>query len=42
VVARTVRVARRDQGQPNAPEHIIEVVITEAIRAAADQELSES
>jgi hypothetical protein len=42
VVARTVRVARRDQGQPNAPEHIIEVVVIEAIRAAAGQELSES
>jgi hypothetical protein len=38
VVARTVRVTRRDQGQAEAPDHIIEVVVTETIRAAADQE----
>ena len=41
VVARTVRVTRRDQGQPDAPEHVIEVVVTEAIRAAAGQEHAE-
>ena len=41
VVARTVRVTRRDQGQADAPEHIVEVVVTETIRAAADQELPE-
>ena len=34
VVARTVRVTRRDQGQADAPDHIIEIVVTEAIRAA--------
>jgi hypothetical protein len=39
VVARTVRVTRRDHGQADAPDHIVEVVVTEAIRAAADQEL---
>ena len=38
VVARTVRVTWRDQGQADAPEHIVEVVVTEAIRAAAAQE----
>ena len=37
VVARTVRVTRRDQGQPAAPNHIIEVVVTETIHVA-DQE----
>jgi hypothetical protein len=36
VVARTVRVTRRDQGQADAPDHIIEAVVTETIRAAAD------
>ena len=41
VVARTVRVTRRDQGQADAPEHVIEVVVTEAIRAAAGQEHAE-
>jgi hypothetical protein len=41
VVARTVRVTRRDQGQADAPDHIVEVVVTEAIRAAADQERTE-
>lgn len=41
VVARTVRVTRRDQGQADAPDHIIEVVVTEAIRAAASQEQGE-
>jgi hypothetical protein len=41
VVARTVRVTRRDQGQADAPDHIIEVVVTEAIRAATGQEHAE-
>ncbi len=41
VVARTVRVTRRDQGQPAAPDHIVDVVITETIRAAAAQEPAE-
>jgi len=35
VVSRTVRITRRDQGQADAPDHIIEVVVTEAIRATA-------
>ena len=30
------RVTRRDQGQADAPGHIIEAVVTETIRAAAD------
>ena len=30
------RVTRRDQGQADAPDHIIEAVVTETIRAAAD------
>jgi hypothetical protein len=38
VVARTVRVTRRDQGQADAPGHVVEVVVTEIIRTAADQE----
>jgi hypothetical protein len=38
VVARTVRVTRQDQGQVAAPDHIVEVVVTETIRAVADQE----
>ena len=29
------RVTRRDQGQADAPDHIIDAVITETIRAAA-------
>ena len=37
VIARTVRVIRRDQGQDDAPEHVIEVVVTEAIRAAGQE-----
>lgn len=41
VVARTVRVTRRDQGQADTPDHIIEVVVTEVIRAAAGQEHAE-
>ena len=41
VVARTVRVTRRDQGRTDAPDHIVEVVVTETIRAAADQERAE-
>ena len=38
VIARTVRVTLQDQGQPTAPDHIIDVVVAETIRAAADQE----
>ena len=30
------RVTRRDQGQADAPDHIIEAVVTGTIRAAAD------
>ena len=41
VVARTVRVTRRDQGQADAPDHIIEVVVTETLRAAAGEEPAE-
>ena len=41
VVARTVRVTRQDQGQVAAPNHIVEVVVTETIRAAAGQEHEE-
>jgi hypothetical protein len=41
VVARTVRVTRQDQGQAAAPDHIVEVVVTETIRAAAGQEHAE-
>ncbi len=41
VVARTVRVTRHDQGQAAAPDHVVEVVVTETIRAAADQERTE-
>jgi hypothetical protein len=41
VVARTVRVTRRDQGQAAAPDHIVEVIVTETIRAAAGQERAE-
>ncbi len=41
VVARTVRVTRQDQGQAAAPDHIVEVVVTETIRAAAAQEPEE-
>jgi hypothetical protein len=40
VVARTVRVTRQDQGQAAAPDHIVEVVVTETIRAA-DRERAE-
>ena len=32
------RVTRRDQGQADAPDHIIEAVVTETIRAAADHD----
>jgi len=42
VVARTVRVGLRDQGQAAAPDHIVEIVVTEALRAAADQDPAES
>jgi hypothetical protein len=41
VVARTVRVTRHDQGQPAAPDHIVEVVVTETLRAATAQERAE-
>jgi len=41
VVARRVRVTRRDQGQADAPNHVVEVVVTETIRAVADQERAE-
>jgi hypothetical protein len=42
VVARTVRVGLRDRGQAATPEHVVEVVVTEIMRTAADQELKES
>ena len=42
VIARTVRVGLREQGQAAAPGHIVEVVVTEALRAAGDQERAES
>jgi hypothetical protein len=41
VVARTVRVTQRDQGQADAPDYIVEIIVTETIRAAADQERAE-
>jgi hypothetical protein len=41
VVARPVRFTRRDQGQAEAPDHIVEIVVTETIRAAANQERAE-
>ena|SRR5690348_6258603 len=41
VVARTVRVTRQDQGHAVAPDHIVELIVTETIRAAAAQEHSE-
>jgi hypothetical protein len=41
VVTRTVRVTRQDQGQADAPDHVVEVVVTETIRAAAAQERAE-
>jgi putative transposase len=41
VVARTVRVIQHDQGQADAPDHIVEVVVTETIRPAAAQECPE-
>lgn len=37
-MARTVRVTRQDQGQAVAPDHVLEVVVTETIRAAVDQQ----
>jgi hypothetical protein len=42
VVARAVRIGLQDQGQAAAPDHIVEVVVTEAIRTATDQERAES
>jgi len=42
VVARTVRVARREQGHADTPDQVIEVVITEILRAAAGQENAQS
>ncbi len=41
VMARTVRVTLRDRGQAAAPDHIIDVVVTEAIRAAANHDRAE-
>ena len=40
VVTRTVRVGLRDQGQA-AADYVVEVVVTEAIRAAADHKRAE-
>ena len=37
-MARIVRVTRQDQGQAAAPDHVVEVVVTETIRAAVDWE----
>ena len=37
VVAETVRVTLRETGQAGASDRIVDVVVTEAIRAAADQ-----
>ena len=37
VVARTVRVTRRDSGH-TAPDEMVEVVVTETVQAAADQD----
>jgi hypothetical protein len=42
VVTRTVRVTRLDQGQAAAPDHIVEVIVTETIRAAVAQERADS
>jgi len=41
VVARTIRVTLWDSGQAAAPDHIVDVVVTETIRAAADQEVTD-
>lgn len=41
VIARIIRVDLLDQGQAAAPDHIVEIVITETIRAAAGQEREE-
>jgi hypothetical protein len=40
VVARAVRVKLRDDGQA-APDEVVEVVVTETVQAAADQEDAE-
>jgi hypothetical protein len=36
IVARTVRVRLRDSGH-TAPDHLVEVVVTETVQTAADQ-----
>lgn len=41
VVARTVRVTRQDLGQAAAPDHVVEVIVTETISAATAQERAE-
>lgn len=41
VVTRTVRVTWREQGRADAPDHVVEVIVTEAIRAATGQEPQE-
>lgn len=38
VLTQTVRVRLLDAGQAGAPDHIIDIVVTETIRAAVDQE----
>jgi hypothetical protein len=38
VIARTVRVTLRDSTQAAPPDHVIDVVVTETINAAAGQE----
>jgi hypothetical protein len=37
-VARTVRVTLRNRGQAAAPDQTVVIVVTDTIRAAADQE----
>jgi hypothetical protein len=41
-VARTVRIKLRDSDQADPPDRIVEVVVTETIRAAADQEVTDA
>ena len=40
-VAQTVRVSLRDHGPVAVPDHIVEVVVTETVRAADDQQRTE-
>ena len=41
MLSRTIRVTLQDTGQSSALDHIVDVVVTETIRAASDQEHTE-